>query len=98
MNARLPFLLNVRRGLARHASVPSWTPRVRVDSSVADPHVGAAELNALSTASWRSGELGRAIALQERAIRIKEQRGDEDLDQYKEELDAMKAGDPAPPE
>ena len=98
MSARLHRV--VHRQLARWASstpLPlSWTPGVRLDSSVADPHAVAAEVNAAATASWRAGELGKAIALQEQAVRIKEQRGDEDLNEYLEELEAMKSGETPP--
>ena len=38
----------------------------------------------------------QAVPYQEQAIRIKEQRGDEDLAEFLEDLEALKAGEPFP--
>ena len=42
---------------------------------------------------WREGKRVEAIRVQERVVRMKEIRGDEDLAQFREELDALRAGD-----
>lgn len=65
----------------------------RIGSSVAEPHELAASLNRDVHRLWKEGKTEEAIVIQERAIRIKEHRGDEDLEQFREELEALKEGD-----
>ena len=72
--------------MIRHITRRMWSGQARLSSSVAEPHAGAAVVNKEAWSAWSQKNFFKAIELQKLAIRIKENRGDEDLEQFKEEL------------
>lgn len=66
------------------------TRRQLCSSSIAEPHYGAAEINKNAVKEFNTGCIREAIKLQTQAIKIKENRGDSDLEQFKEELEIFK--------
>jgi hypothetical protein len=61
----------------------------RTFSSFIEPHELAHRINHIAVQSWVEGDLKSAISSQKEAIHIKENRGDLDLEQYREELIIM---------
>ena len=56
----------------------------------------AADLHSLARIMWDEGRHLEAVPFQEQAIRIKSMRGDEDLEEFIEDLEALKANEPFP--